>query len=111
MTTQPPRLKIYSAESGYVYHYYVTAREDFRFHFEVSADRRAWKTVSVILDRHALADWEAPRERKLSAQERYAIAKLALFAAFDAGDSPAALAARIQPTRADIDAIAARLDL
>ena len=109
--TQPPRLKIYSAQSGYVYHYYLTRRADFEFCFDVSADRRTWMPVSVIIDARALASWETSRDRKLSAQERYAIAKLALFAAFDVSESPAALSTRILPTCDEIESIARSLDL
>lgn len=94
------RRKTYSADSGYVYQYqyrgYRVVSEDrgaargtaTEYVFEVSADRKTTFTVSVLVADDATGAWERTRERDLNSTERYAIAKMALFSAFDEREEP-----------------------
>lgn len=98
LTGAPPirRQKTYSADSGYVYQYYYQGyrvashqgRPAAEFVFSVSADRKSMFPVSVLLPDDAAAAWERAHDRDLNSTERYAVAKLALFAAFDARQGP-----------------------
>jgi len=91
------RQKTYSAESGYVYQYYYlgyretgdAGRPATEYVFDVSADRRSSFALSILLPADATLGWETATGRELTATERYAIAKMALFAAFDERDDPA----------------------
>jgi len=99
LTGAPPvrRQKSYSAQSGYVYQYHyeghrpLTPGNGTEYVFEVCADRKPPAPVSVHVHDEALESWERERGRSLSQTERYAIAKMALFQAFDERESPAAL--------------------
>lgn len=106
------RVKSYTALSGYVYEYvYEGYREDAaaRTHvFMVSAGRKEWFKLDVAVPFAALAEWESEHSRTLNEAERYAVAKLALFAAFDGRDGPGAL--RTGAVRADAAQISALLD-
>jgi hypothetical protein len=90
------RLKTYAAESGYVFHYYCLGQRHWleggtggaEYVFEVSSDRRSWRRISVLLGNEALAPAEARLGRALIAAERYAVAKLTLFQAFDEREDP-----------------------
>ncbi len=86
------RVKTYQAESGYVYqHYFLGYRErdeGREYVFEVSADRKNWFRIEISLGAEAATAWERERERTLASNERYAIAKLALFRRFDESGSP-----------------------
>src|SRR5215471_7559985 len=90
------RLKSYSAQSGYVYQYFYEGQRPFRsggesgieYVFTVSADRKTYHPVSVMVMEAALAAWEQTHERALSSTERYAIGKMALFQAFDERGTP-----------------------
>ena len=105
LTGAPPvrRQKTYSADSGYVYQYYylgyrVTEAEGAtatEYVFDVSADRKTSFPVSVLVPDDATGRWERARSRDLSATERYAIAKMALFQAFDQREGPAGLRQRV----------------
>ncbi len=104
------RLKTYAAQSGYVYQYhyngYRTAGGSGReYVFEVSADRRAGTEVSVLVPAEALAGWEREHGRPLAAVEWYAIAKMALFQAFDERATPALMRKDIRLRAADVEAI------
>ena len=90
------RLKSYSAQSGYVYQYFYEGQRPFRsggesgieFVFSVSADRKAFHPVSVLVSESALLGWEQAHDHTLSSTERYAISKMALFQAFDERATP-----------------------
>lgn len=110
-TGPPPRLKIYTAQSGYVYHYYATARGGLEFTFDVSADRKAWMPVAVRLDEAGLREWEKANERVLRDQERYALAKMALFAAFDERETPESMREPVRVSGDQMDEIARTLNL
>jgi hypothetical protein len=107
-----PRRKSYSAQSGYVYLYrYAGWRPAERgsepgaqFVFEVSPDRTAFFPVSVFLADSAVQAWQSAHH-ELQANERYAIAKMALFQAFDERESPAQMAREVLVRRADAESI------
>jgi hypothetical protein len=113
------RLKTYSAQSGYVYQYYYEGHRDFRssgesgieFVFSISADRKNWTPTSVLVSDEAVRDWEASHSRQLSSTERYAIAKIALFQAFDERSTPALMNDEVRVRNADIDGIIETLGL
>ena len=112
------RLKTYSAQSGYVYHYFYEGYRAFRerseagleFVFHISADRKQWSDLSVYLPTDATAPWETSHSRQLSATERYAVAKLALFQAFDER-TPAQMKPPVHVRAADAQALLDTLDL
>jgi len=113
------RQKVYSAQTGYVYQYYYEGHRDFRvpgdsgteFVFSLSADRKKWHPISVLLSDEAVHAWETSHERELSATERYAVAKIALFQAFDERAEPALMQNAVRVRNADIDGIVETLGL
>ncbi|MGP8244738.1 MAG: hypothetical protein ACLQVN_09490 [Bryobacteraceae bacterium] len=113
-----PREKVYSAQSGYVYHYSYCgfrAHEGLRaateFVFRISADRKNWRETSVWQHYSGIAAWESANQRTLSAAERYAIAKLALFQAFDDRAAPDAVDSVLDVGLTEISAIVETLGL
>jgi len=113
------RQKTYSAQSGYVYQYYYEGHRDFRswgesgveFVFTISADLKNWHPVSVLLSAAAVRAWEESHGRELSSTERYAVAKIALFQAFDERPAPAQMKDEVRVRPADVEAIIETLDL
>jgi len=113
------RAKIYSSQSGYVYEYYYEGRRDFRagnehgteFVFSLSADRKNWRSTSVLVSDGAVRAWESSHARQLSSTERYAVAKVALFQAFDERPEPALMHDEVRVRNADVEAIIETLDL
>ena len=103
-----PRLKNYTARSGEVYRYYFQGRRQGRreieFVFQVIVEGSDWQTQQVFLPDAAVRQWERANARSLSDTERYALAKMALFEAFE--NSPL-VAVRI--SEQDIAAYAERL--
>jgi hypothetical protein len=107
------RQKTYSGQSGYVYQYYYEGQRPYKrdrhngteYVFDVSADRKTSIAVSVLVSDAALEDWQSRHGRTLHASERYAIAKMALFQAFDERPSPAAMSADVRVREADVEAI------
>lgn len=92
-----PRLKTYSAESGYVYQYYflesqprrrLLGRSGTAFRFHVTSDRKNFFVVEVVVEENALRGWERAHGRGLAETEQYAAAKMRLFRAFDESPSP-----------------------
>src|ERR1700674_5336219 len=87
------RLKTYSAQSGYVYQYFYEGHRSSsperatEYVFNVSPDRKTSFFVSVFVSEGAMESWQDQSGRTLSAAERYAIAKMALFQAFDERES------------------------
>jgi hypothetical protein len=112
------RLKTYSAQSGYVYLYYfegshTTARNadsGREYVFQVSADRKTFLSVPVLVPDPALAAWEEAH-RPLIDAERYAVAKIALFQAFDERPEPGLMKQPVLVRRADAEAILDSLGL
>jgi hypothetical protein len=121
LTGAPPvrRMKTYSAQSGYVYQYFYEGHRSYtgtgdngmEYVFSISPDRKNWHACSVFLSNAAVNDWEKDRERRLTSTERYAVAKLALFQAFDDRVSPAHMHEAVRVRRADLDAIVDTLGL
>jgi hypothetical protein len=113
------RQKTHSAESGYVYQYFFEGRRaatrdgaaGTQFVFNVSADRKSSFPVSVFVADAALGRWEREHARELNATERYAVAKLALFQAFDGRPDPAAMAEEIGVRDGDVEAFLGTLDI
>lgn len=115
-----PRQKTYSAASGYVYRYYYLGRRDpkasdpepaLEYLFNVSADRRTWSAVAVVVEVPAIERWEQLHDRRFSATEQYAIAKIALFQALDERSGPAQLRDPVRVRNADIEGIVEILGL
>ena len=96
------RQKTYSAMSGYAYQYSYEGqrevKEGIEYVFDVSADRKTSFPLSIVVRSKALAQWEQSHERALESNERYAIAKFALFRAFDETESPKGL---LRPVNVD----------
>ncbi len=121
LTGAPPirRMKTYSAQTGYVYQYYYegyrTFREDgesgMEFVFRVSAGRQDGNPVAVRVAGDAIRAWEEAHSRQISSTERYAVAKMALFQAFDERPTPAHMKDEVNVRHADLQAILDTLDL
>jgi hypothetical protein len=86
------RVKTYAALSGYVYEYFFEGYRDRQggreFVFAVSGDRKSWFAFQVRLGAGATEAWERDRSFALGDRERYALAKLTLFSAFDERANP-----------------------
>lgn len=101
------RQKNYSAASGYAYEYFFEGFRDeggCRCHvFTVSADRKTWFELIVSVEDRAIEAWMANHGRALADNERYAIAKMALFEAFDQRPGPGQMRApvRVDPAAAE----------
>jgi hypothetical protein len=113
------RLKSYSAQSGYVYQYFYEGQRPFRsggesgieFVFTVSADRKEFHPVGVLVSERALLAWEQAHDHALSSTERYAISKMALFQAFDERATPDLMKQEVRVRAADVSAINETLGL
>lgn len=113
------RLKTYSAQSGYVYQYFYEGHRPFRaagesgteYVFSIAADAKNWHPGSVMLGDAAVGAWETAHERKLSSTEHYAVAKMALFQAFDERPLPAQMKDAVRVRTADVEAIVETLGL
>ncbi len=105
----PPvrRHKTYTADSGYVYTYYYEGYREtaagFDFQFQASANSERFTPVRVCLARDAV-------QRELTATERYALAKLSLFQAFDERPEPSDMRRPILIRPADAQALLERLE-
>ena len=112
-------MKTYSAQSGYVYQYFYEGQRPYgagpdggvEYVFRVSADRKTWSETPVLVAETAVGGWQEAHGRELSSTERYAIAKMALFHAFDERAAPTELAAEIRVRTADVDGIVETLGL
>jgi hypothetical protein len=109
------RMKNYSAQSGYVYQYFYEGQREIRsgaeYVFRISADRKNWTETSVLVGDSALRGWEEAHGRELSSTERYAIAKIALFQAFDERPTPAGMKGEVRVRAADVEGIVESLGL
>lgn len=87
------RMKLYTAQTGYVYEYYFVGKRDAlpddpfapatEFVFDVSPDRKTVFAVSIFLLPRALETFAQERGRDLSEPEQYAAVKMRLQQAFD----------------------------
>jgi hypothetical protein len=110
------RQKTYSAQSGYVYQYFYEGQRPSpdpgtEYVFDVSSDRKSSAPVSVIVSTEALESWQSKTGRTLSSAERYAVAKMALFQAFDERETPEALRDAVRVTAAAVRAILETLNI
>jgi hypothetical protein len=113
------RLKSYAAQSGYVYQYFYEGQRPFEsggdsgaaYVFTVSADRKTYHPVSVLVGEGALRAWEQAHVRALDSTERYAVSKMALFQAFDERATPALMKREVRVRAADVAAIIEALGL
>ena len=105
------RMKNYTAGSGYVYGYFYEgwrpASGGEEYLFTASGDGRNWTTVAVTVARGAVESWESAHGLRLLDSERYAVAKLALFDAFDERPTPREARA---PVEVDAAAVGRYLD-
>jgi hypothetical protein len=103
------RQKTYSAQSGYVYQYFYEgfreAQSGTEYVFEVTADRKTSFPVTVFVEDAAISSWNAEHGRELSQTEQYAIAKMALFQAFDERAEPEQMRERVCVRPVDAAAI------
>jgi len=113
------RQKTYSAESGYVYQYFYEGQRaaeregstGAQYVFSVSSDRKSSVAVSVFLSEGALGSWQVEHGRQLASTERYAVAKMALFQAFDRREDPSRMSEEVRVMAEDVEAILAALDI
>ena len=113
------RQKTYSAESGYVYQYVLSAFRQYRrgdeelyeYTFQVSAGRGEASAVTVVLRSSVLREWIRQHDREFSASERYGIAKITLKRQLDAAESPPALPPSVAPDVSEVADITAFLGL
>jgi hypothetical protein len=109
------RVKTYAALSGYVYEYFFEGYRDRQvgreFVFAVSGDRKSWLAFQVRLAAGATEAWERERAFALGDRERYALAKLALFSAFDERANPAEMCGSFDVTPEMAIELLEKLDL
>jgi hypothetical protein len=111
------RQKTYSAQSGYVYQYFYEGQRPSspgpgtEFVFDVSSDRKTSAPVSVFVSAEAVGNWQSEMGRILSSAERYAIAKMALFQAFDERATPEQMGEAVHVTPAAVRAILETLNI
>jgi hypothetical protein len=67
--------------------------------------------ASVVVPEEHLRGWAQAHGRELSATERYAVAKMALFQAFDERAKPAQMTQPVYVRESDLDAILERLGI
>lgn len=110
-----PRLKNYAALSGYAYEYVYEGMRDVeqerQYVFRVSGDRRNWFYLSIALRHDAIRRYETANARVLAENEKYAIAKMALFSAFDERPNPEAMREPVVVECATVEALVAQLGL
>jgi len=113
------RMKTYSAQSGYVYQYFYAGHRPYsaggesgvEHVFSISPDRKDWHNTGIFLSSDVVRRWEEAHARALSSTERYAVAKLALFQAFDDRPEPRLMREDVRVRLADIDGIVETLGL
>ena len=101
--------------SGYVYQYFYEGQRPAKrdgetgveYVFNVSADRKSSFPLSVFVSDKSLEK----NVRQLSSTERYAVAKMALFQAFDRRPAPAEMTEEVRVSPEDVEAILATLDI
>jgi len=111
------RQKTYSAQTGYVYQYFYEGQRPLspepgtEYVFDVSSDRKTSALVSVHVTTESIEAWETRNNRSLSSSERYAIAKMALFSAFDERPHPDAMREPVRVTPGAVHAILETLNI
>ena len=107
-SAQPPRIKTRHAMSGYVYEYYFDRTFDAVYRFGIRSGPGPYSPALIEIDRPLLSRTAG---RELSAVEEFAVAKLALFEAFDERPDPTAMAEPYRPPAEVLDRIVTELDL
>ena len=79
--------------------------------FNISADRKSSFPLSVFLPEEAVESWQRAHARDLGSTERYAVAKMALFEAFDHRPAPEAMTEEVCVQAGDVESILATLDI
>jgi hypothetical protein len=101
--------------TGYVYQYYYEGHRAAgigeEYVFDVMPDRRSSFPVSVFVLRRAVEAWQEAHGRELSGTEQYAIAKMALFEAFDQRETPDRLREPVMVDQAGVDEILRTLEI
>ena len=113
-----PRVKTYSAESGYVYQYQFAGQRPasrdrdtgIEYVFHVSADRKTTSPLVIFVEDAIVDGWMAANGRDLRGSHRYGIAKMALRRALDERPPEQAFA-EIRPDAVEIAAILEELDI
>lgn len=107
------RPKSYSAQTGFVYMYYYEGRQQIaeasRYVFRATADRKTWFPVAIVVPDPVIDAWQA-RNRELTVNERYAVAKLSLMQAFDERQ-PGELHSDVLVAPGDVETISETLGL
>jgi hypothetical protein len=108
-----PRVKTYSAASGYVYQYIYRGqrKREGEYVFDITSDLKRYFLASVFVPDGVLKRWQTTHGRELTATERYAIAKMALFQAFDEREKPDQMRLPIRVRETDLEAILERLGI
>jgi hypothetical protein len=113
------RIKSYSSESGHVFQYQfqdvhpaklgkVPGNE---YIYYVSADRKKMFPVRIFVNQVALQKWAKATSRALTGTEEYAVAKMRLFQAFDAGEELSPTGEPLVVDESNLNALLERLDL
>lgn len=109
------RQKNYAAASGYAYEYFYEGYRDEggcrRHYFTVSADRRNWFPLEVAVENRAVSAWAQRHGRQLADNERYAVAKMALFEAFDEREPATAVRLPVRVDAAALERLLERLGI
>ena len=71
----------------------------------MSADRKSSFPVAVFVSDKSLDEWQAQHGRQLGSTERYAVAKMALFQAFDERATPELMKQEVRVLAADVGGI------
>lgn len=107
-----PRMKTYSAESGYVYQYVFSGQRSasrgretgIEYAFDVSYDRKTYHRVWIFVADASIKPWTRANRRTLTNSERYGVAKIALRNAFDSRP-PEAMHEPIAPASEEVSQI------
>jgi hypothetical protein len=109
------RVKNYAALSGYVYEYYFEGYRDRpggrEFVFSIAGDRKSWFASEVRLAAGVAEAWQREREFALGDRDLYALAKLALFSAFDERANPSEMRGPVDVSPAMAVELLEKLDL
>lgn len=96
------RLKHYSAASGVVYQYVFRGKQGDAHVFEVNADRQPAFPVRVEIGPAEIQFCEGRLGFALRWNDEYALAKLALFDAFDERENAAAMQESVRPGTSEL---------
>ncbi len=117
----PHRAKSYAAETGITYQYFFDRRRGVvrpaglgpgsDYIFVVTADQGPPFALRIFVSQQALVAWRAAHIRELDSSEQYALAKMALFRAFDEFHNLREEALNIVVDETNVEGLLAALDL